>query len=221
MITKYQKTHAKIIRTGMQLLFANDFDSVSVPMICKEAGISRPTFYSHFKCREQLVAEYYGSSFFLNQEKIQWISSAPDSWTSLIRMQLLHIRHTCNPDQAHLISQSLSYQLTEQQLETVKEYNGLHQEMLFDLIKKAQHDGFVLNRSDPHYLCKSVFMLQTGNLFLWCADNGRFDQFTNFFWNLEAVLCVNDACRGLWKSEVAFIPDFQQEDQSKGSSGTP
>ncbi|MCC8029998.1 MAG: TetR/AcrR family transcriptional regulator [Lachnospiraceae bacterium] len=208
MSTKYQRTHNKIIQYGMRLLFASEFDNVSVPMICEEAGISRPTFYSHFKNREQLVAEYYGSSFFLDQEKTEWITSAPDSWTSLIRIQFLQIRHTCNPDQADLIARSLSYQMTEQQLETVKEYNGQHQEMLLRFIKNAQTEGFILNRSDPYYLCKSVFMLQTGNLFLWCADHGRFDQFTNFFWNLEAILCASDTCRGVWKSEIAFIPDF-------------
>lgn len=213
MNTKYIRTHKKIIQKGMQLLFSDEFDKVSVPMICEQAGISRPTFYSHFKCKEQLVAEYYGASFFLNQEKIRWVTSAPDYWTSIIRIQLLYIRHTCNPEQAELISQSLSYQLTEQQPESVREYNSLHQEMLLQFIKKAQMEGSVLNRSDPFYLCKSVSMLQTGNLFLWCTDNGRFDQFTNFFWNLEAVLCVNNAYRGLWKSEISFIPDFPSEEQ--------
>ncbi|MCD7982177.1 MAG: TetR/AcrR family transcriptional regulator [Clostridiales bacterium] len=214
MSTKYQRTHEKIIRAGMQLLFADDFDKVSVPMICKEAGISRPTFYSHFKCREQMVAEYYGASFFLDQEKTRWITSAPDSWTSIIRMQLLFIRHTCNPEQSALISRSLSWQLTGQQPETGSDYHDQRQKMLFQFIKEAQQEGSVRNLSDPHYLCRSIFMLQTGNLFLWCEDNASFDQFTNFFWNLEAILYVNEDNRGLWKSEIGFMPDFRQEDYS-------
>lgn len=209
MSAKYERTHKKIIQSGMELLFANDYSKVSVPMICEQLGISRPTFYSHFKCKEQMVSEYYGASFFLDQEKTQWIASAPDHWTSIIRMQLLYILHTCNPDQSGLISRSLSYQLTQEQPEAVRKYNDLHQKMLVQFIKKAQQEGSIMNHSDPYYLCKSIFMLQTGNLFQWCTDNGSFDQFTNFFWNLEAVLSVSDSYRGMWKSEISFIPDFK------------
>lgn len=204
MSTKYEKTHARLIDCGIQLLFSEPFEKVSIKNICEKADISRPTFYLHFKSKEHLIAEYYSTAHFFSEKRKKWITSLPDPWTAIIQMQILYIRYTCNTDHVVLISRYLSYQLTEK---TQADTHSGFEDTLITLLKEAQNARIIRNTSDPYYLCKSIFMLHTGNLFNWCANGGRFDRYTDFFWTLEAILCIRDDHRGLWKLEENFIVD--------------
>ena len=206
MNTKYAKTHARIIDCGIRLLFSEAFDKVSIKNICEEADISRPTFYLHFRSKEHLIAEYYGTAYFFSEKMRLWITSFEDPWTAIIRMQILYIQYTCNADHVVLIGRYLSYQLTEDSRNNLNDLHGSFEDTLIGLIRKAQKTQIIRNTSDAHYLCKAIFMLHTGNLFNWCAKGGRFDRYTDFFWTLEAILSIRDDHRGIWKMEENYIP---------------
>lgn len=211
MNTKFQTTHNKLISCGMKLMCSMKFSEVTIPMICKEAGISRPNFYLHFNGKEQLLSEYYGSDLFLTEEMSQWIQASQNPLISIVRMQMLYISHTCNSDQADLIARFLSYRLTEKKYESMIHFNHTLEDSLIDYICRGQKEGMIQNQSDPYYLCESIFQLQAGHLFHWCASNGKIDRFQGFFWNLEAVLSISDSYRGIWKMEENFLPLFMKK----------
>ena len=214
MNTKFAKTHARIIDRGIRLLYSQAFDKVSIKNICEEAGISRPTFYLHFRSKEHLVAEYYGTAYFFSEKMKQWITSLEDPWTAIIRMQILYIQNTCNTDHVVLIGRYLSYQLTVDSQNNITDLHNSFEDTLITLIRKAQKSQIILNASDAHYLSKAVFMLHTGNLFNWCAKGGRFDRYTDFFWTLEAILSVCESHRGLWKLEENYILTALSQDRT-------
>ncbi len=45
---KYQETEKLICHTFIDLLGSYDFDDINVSVLCKNAGVTRATFYSHF-----------------------------------------------------------------------------------------------------------------------------------------------------------------------------
>lgn len=204
MATKYERTHQTLINQGMKLFAEKGFDNVTVMDICADTLIARPTFYLHFKSKEQLVTEYYESNIFFSPEMEKWVRQPYNPWDSIIRIMTLLIQNTCNLEQVDMISRYLSYRLTNGNTAELTEFNTGLESTLLDLIKDAQSSNIIQNDSDPYYLCQTISMLQMGNLFKWCSYQGKFDQFVNFFWNLEAALEVQDAFKGRWKLQENY-----------------
>ncbi|MGN1349590.1 MAG: TetR/AcrR family transcriptional regulator [Anaerovoracaceae bacterium] len=202
---KYERTHKALVQCAIQMFYEEGFDAVSIQKICRRAGVSRANFYRHFKNKEHLLSEYYENLYFFSEEMKKWVENAPDPWVAIIRMQILYIQNMCNSDHADLISHYLSYRLTEAKNETVFDFPNKMEERLTRLLREAQAAAIIGNPSDARYLCSSIFMMHAGNIFNWCARGGKFDCFTDFFWNLEAVLCVSEAYRGMWKMEIRYI----------------
>lgn len=48
-----------VVRTMIELLARRSYDHISVQDILDETGVSRATFYKHFSCKEQLLAEAF------------------------------------------------------------------------------------------------------------------------------------------------------------------
>lgn len=199
---KLKSTRERLTELGMELMFKNGFDAVSVSDICKEAEVSRTTFYLHFKSKEQLIAEYYSvNDDFLNYMK-KWITNTPNPWISIIRMQSLYIYNICDNNYVGLVSRFLSWQLAGSEEEYRLGFSSEMENVLVDLIRKAQQEGLVQNMTDPNRLCKVISMMQSGNMFDWCASKGEYNSYNDFFWNLEALFQVREDLRGLWKYEV-------------------
>lgn len=207
MAGKYERTHQKLIDQGMQLMFDRGFEKVKITDICREAAISRPTFYLHFKCREHLIAEYYESSFFFTEDMEKWVRRAPDRWSAIIRIQMLYMQHMYNTDHVDLISRYLSYKLMSGSTDAFPEFRSKLEDILIVLLREAQEEQIIGNTADPYYLCRTIFMLHTGHLFNWCSSGGKLKSGTDFFWNLETMLCVDREYWGSWKLPENFIYD--------------
>ncbi len=203
MISKFERTHRTIIKKAIALMMEHGFQNVSINMICTEVGIARPTFYSHFNSKENIVAEYYELAYLFSAETQNWIFSAFTNWESILRLQMAYIQNTSDSQHADLISRYLTYKLTTHDSpdNTTFSHNmdAEVRSILISLIKKGQENGEILNTSDPHYLCEAVMMLQLGSLFSWCAAGGRYDRDKTVFWSLEAILMVQPDYRGIWK----------------------
>lgn len=52
---RIQKTRALLIRTLRQLMLRYPWDTLTVALVCQEAGISRSTYYSHFTNKQELL----------------------------------------------------------------------------------------------------------------------------------------------------------------------
>lgn len=169
MLSKFERTHRQIIKTGMELMKEHGFDGITISQICKAIGIARPTFYSHFNSKEKLIAEYYDYAYLFSAETQNWIFSAMTSWESILRLQVAYIANTSDSRYTDLISRYLTYQLTSKEeyfaTASSEELDEKVSTILLTLIKKAQTSGEILNTSDPHYLSDAIMALQLGSLF--------------------------------------------------------
>lgn len=69
-ITNNEKTKA-VIKTGRDLFWKFGINRVSVEEICKEAGVSKMTFYKYFKNKTELAIEIISQIFDRNMETLQ------------------------------------------------------------------------------------------------------------------------------------------------------
>jgi len=212
MTKKYHTTHRLLIKTGIRLFADYGFDQVSIEDICKKLHMSRPTFYTHFKTKQHLIFEYFESTSFLTKELINWIHSAPDPWSRLVRLHMANIQHTYYAANSKLVSHYLSFRLLNEKDSTSEKLNDALSEIMLPLISEAQDLGIIANRSDPVYICSSVLLLSSGALFNWCVSGGLIDQNRTFFWNLEVLLSVNEQYRGIWKLDENMPPAGLMDD---------
>ncbi len=204
---KYARTHHSLITAGITLFFENGFDQTTIHDICEKVGISRPTFYIHFSSKDQLAYEYYESSHYFSEETEKWVLDAGNPWASIIRLQMVNIQNTCNPEHAELIARYLAYKLTgSSKASTASTPISKISDLQMGLIARAQKEGIITNKADPFYLNNTVFMLNNGNLFQWCSTDGRFDRYAGFFWSLEAIFSVKDEYKSLWKLSENMMP---------------
>lgn len=205
---KYNQTHRKILTCGIRLLSHEGFENVPITRICQHAGISRATFYAHFSCKEQIIAEYYSAAEFFTDEKAAYVQSADNPWIALLRLQLVYISHICQKQHVDLVSRYLSWLLTAQQTEGFLQMNRDIENLQIRLIQAGQDQKIIRNRSGAYHLSRTVFLLHKGNLFQWCSNDGRFDSYADFFWDVEALFYVDDPHRGYWKEEAHHMPRF-------------
>jgi len=52
-------TKEQLVETGMELFKREGFDKVTVDRICAEAGVTKGSFYHHFKTKNELLLNYY------------------------------------------------------------------------------------------------------------------------------------------------------------------
>lgn len=180
-------------------MYENGVDNVSIIDICKQASISRATFYAHFNAKENLITEYFESTTFLTKQLKNWIQSAANPWSCLVRLQSAYIQHIYFMANVELASHYLSYRLLNGNDDTSEKQNKLLSDLMLPLICEAQNTGIIQNPSDPFYLCNSVFLLYNGTLYDWCTSKGKSDPNRTFFWNLESIMAIHENYRGVWK----------------------
>jgi len=77
MKTAYNPKKEQILKTGKELFWKFGFTRVTVEEICKEAGISKMTFYKYFTNKTDLVKTLLGKILGASMEKYQRIMASP------------------------------------------------------------------------------------------------------------------------------------------------
>jgi AcrR family transcriptional regulator len=82
----------KLLVTGKSLFFKHGFKRVSIEEICKEADVSKVTFYKHFKDKNDLIRSILRATFDEGMTRYRSIMQSddpfPEKVRALIRMKL-------------------------------------------------------------------------------------------------------------------------------------
>ena len=76
----------QIIDCMMQLLSTQHFEEISVELLCKEADVSRGTFYYYFKSKEAVLIELFHAAQVYTPARMAWALSAPTNWERILRL---------------------------------------------------------------------------------------------------------------------------------------
>lgn len=197
---KFARTHRLIIEKSMELFYTKGFDQVTTIDICEAAGIARPTFYLHFKTKDEVLAAHYEMFYTDSDLTARILKDTADPWLAIIRLLIFRINYAYNPDHLSLVAQYLSYRLNNTEDTPIQRLNQ-EETMLTSLVRETQKQGIIQNSSDPVRLASAILLLQDGVLLRWCTKGGSFDHYNSFFWNLESILMIHPDHCGIWKTE--------------------
>jgi AcrR family transcriptional regulator len=99
MKTAYNPKREQILETGKELFWKFGFTRVTVEEICKEAGISKMTFYKYFSNKTELVKTLLGKILNTSMEKYRRIMESPIPYPEKVT-QMIELKR----EQTHTMS---------------------------------------------------------------------------------------------------------------------
>lgn len=90
---RIEKTYDKIQHAYSRLIINKDYDDITVNDICNEANIKRPTFYNHFKDKDDFLTKIYTYRFnnFVEFYSLDKIKSFREFVLKLLRCNLTYL----------------------------------------------------------------------------------------------------------------------------------
>lgn len=209
MRSKPSKAHQHIIYSAIPLIRQSGFDNVSIDAICKQASISRSTFYNHFTSKEHLVFEYILDIMVYTPELIAWIHDAPTAYERVVRVQLSYILYSKDSNHLELCNIYLRHLLTIAAPERLSVFDD-RRVLMLPLIRQAQEAGEILSTDSPEILCEASLVLNLGNLVEWVMTDASFDRISAHIQSLEVLFNVRPDLRNLERLYKLSLPTFPQ-----------
>ena len=185
----------QIITCMQELITRQGFESVSVDMLCKEAGVSRGTFYYYFKNKEEVLIDLFHTEQVYTPARMTWALSAPTVWERLLRLHCCHPLHVMENGGIEVLRHRTRHVLLGETQADEANYL-LTMEVISPFILQAQRSGEILNGATPLQFNRVTGTLQRGMMDNWCIANGEFDLIDRLCESLETIYCVRADLRG-------------------------
>lgn len=173
METRTNKKRAALLDAGFPLILKHGLERISVEEICREAGVSKMTFYKHFANKNALAEAVLQGQFRVLEERIRTIRASDlpykEKIRAFVRLKL---------DQALPMSWAFFKDIQKSQnqewLKSIMEWNkGILNLFLEDLKKKQASGEIRLNVSPETFL----YCLERGAE--WEADERFYSRFVS------------------------------------------
>lgn len=171
----------KILNTAIKMFKEKDFGKVSIDEICDKCGVTKGSFYHHYKSKNDLLINYYNTlkkdTYTIMNEIITIDSTYEQLWKA-IEVYFIESILEIGPK---LFKNVIITDILEGNKvihpyidcnERVQEYF----ELLIKLIKKGQHNGQIRSSFDSKVLLSSYFAGLFGIFVKWSACGGTFDE---------------------------------------------
>lgn len=172
-----------IRETAIQLFQANGFENVTILQICKEAGITKRTFYYHFKSKNDVlsdITDYLG----IKAERLLTTMINQKMYIETL-WQLMSVYCTdCQEYGPNIIKQIYILTLQNEQHKNFP-YDTYLYDISLQLIKNAQKENEIENHQSPDDITFSLYHALRSVSITWAAQNGEFDlvdEFRKMFW---------------------------------------
>lgn len=186
----------QIIDCLQKMINTHGFESISVEMLCKEAGVSRGTFYYYFKNKEEVLVSLYHTAHVYTPARMAWAMSAPTNWEKVLRLHCCHPIHAMENGGIETLRHRTRHILLG---ETQADQSNYQQtlEIISPFILNAQAEGEIRNLASPEQFNRVTGTLQRGMMDNWCIANGEFDLLDRLCQCFETIYNVRDDLRGL------------------------
>ena len=161
-------TKQEIINQAIELFNKRGFKDVSVTKIIEKVGISKRTFYYHFKSKEAILEEFYKIPSEVTVSMLEAMLDKESNLEKLFALYRPRIEHFVE------IGQNISKQIIISNIRNDKGTFKCSQEsrnkifdIEIDLIKKAQQADEISNMADAKVLSDLLLNNMIGQIVLW------------------------------------------------------
>ncbi len=166
----------EIIREkAIQMFKKNGYDNTNILDICHECGISKTTFYYHFKSKSEILSTLFDNSVLIDKVNFSNAMFEESYVEKMWAMLCVYIDYVVE-NGSDLLKQIYKSNMDENLGTFRHELYGKVNDILERLVKEAQNNGEIRNMSDHKRLVKGIFYFISGIGLIWSIENGSFDE---------------------------------------------
>lgn len=174
---------------AIRLFQTNGFENVTILQICKEAGVTKRTFYYHFTSKNDVLSgmiDYLG----IKAERLLTTMINQTKYIDTL-WQIMSVYCTdCQEYGSNIMKQI--YILTLQSEEEKNfPYDTYLYEIALQLIKNAQKENEIENHLIPNDIAFSLYHALRSVSITWAAQDGKFDLVKEFKKMFDIILNIH------------------------------
>ena len=168
----------RIIDVTKTLFSEKGMDKTTIADICGAAGITKKTFYYHFKSKQDIMLQYFNSFMKENPADVALKLALMSSYREKLKhlyFSTIDITGSLGPDVAK--SMILTYLEDRENSGDLLSFYDINpnSDLCLELIRLGQKSGEITGSAPPEMLHRTFMFAVSGALFYWCANNGAID----------------------------------------------
>lgn len=179
----------EISAQAFRLFRQKGYEATSVQDICDACGISKPTFYSRFASKGDLIIDFYDGVTERLNANLSSLVETTSAWEQL-KICFGTLMDETEAAGADLMAHMLIINL-EQDRHSFDARDFLTRTMV-TIIRRGQKTGEITNRMPADELYETASYLFQGYLLMWSISKARLDWRTKFMEGLAALLSVQN-----------------------------
>lgn len=166
-------TKHKIMENTIRLIGNSNSEDVTIADICSASGITKSTFYYHFRSVDEIIEYFLNNIGEKVQEAMPQILMKDTTFKQILALFYLIDERIVEAGPA-ISAHRYSYHLKGKTLSGFPKKEPTW-EIVVSLIQKAQSAGEILNTSNAENLAMACFYISRGICTTWAMEGGSFD----------------------------------------------
>jgi AcrR family transcriptional regulator len=180
----------EISAQAFKLFRKKGYEGTTVQDICDACGISKPTFYSRFASKGDLIVDFYDGVTERLNANLSSLVETTSAWKQL-KICFGTLMDETEAVGVDVMSHMLIINL-EQDRHSFDARDFLTRTMVA-IIKRGQEMGEIANETPADELYETASHLFQGYLLMWSISKAKLDWRNKFMAGLEALLCVRNS----------------------------
>lgn len=171
-----EKTRKKLFDISLKLFGKYGFDNVTIDDITKEAGVSKGSFYFHFKTKESVIIELIKEADDLYGKWYKKVDYNMDSEKKLIEMVMISLNFIQSRNseiEAALYASQIRKGNTHEPF--LSDWNRPIYKITEKIIEEAQQRGLFRTDLSARELTDIFTRMLRSMIFNWCLNAGSYD----------------------------------------------
>lgn len=195
--TRVQVTREKLLETAIELVNQHGMRYLTIRNICDEAGISTGSFYNLFDGKDELVAYYLRNVFTSYIQKAEELALGHTSLERIVLIYRFYIE--CVLETGLEFISGLYSSITNPVWNFLE--REAEEELVLGRVRQDLEQGIAAGEvkadTDVNEVLLRIAIIITGNIFYWCAFDGRIDlayQADSMLQDYLRTISTDDAC---------------------------
>lgn len=180
----------EISAQAFKLFREKGYEGTTVQDICDACGISKPTFYSRFASKGDLIVDFYDGVTERLNANLSSLVETTSAWKQL-KICFGTLMDETEAVGVDVMSHMLIINL-EQDRHSFDARDFLTRTMVA-IIRRGQERGEIANETPADELYETASYLFQGYLLMWSISKAKLDWRNKFMAGLEALLCVRNS----------------------------
>lgn len=170
-----EETRRKLAETALRLYASKGYDRVAVDDICRQAGVSKGTFYVHFKSKDQVLVEEFLELDRFYLDSLAEIAGLGTGVERLLALGRTSLRHLSGLGKDYLKAALSSQIAPSRGPSPLASKARASYKVALRLVREAQKEGELRGDLSSEEITLALVRAVRGIVFEWCLLDGRFD----------------------------------------------